>query len=74
MKRLLPYIDDILLLVGCILLIIAGAYIHIVLALYTAAAECLALAYLYSRASIPKGEPGRRPGWREQYPVQKEVR
>lgn len=40
------YIDDLLLITGFILLVIAGAYVSPVVALYTAAVECLSGAYL----------------------------
>lgn len=42
------YIDDLLLIAGFILLVIAGAYVSPVVALYTAAVECLSGAYLIS--------------------------
>lgn len=41
MKIIKGYIDDILLIAGFVLLVIAGSYVSPVVALYTAAVECL---------------------------------
>ena len=46
MKIIKGYIDDILLIAGFVLLVIAGSYVSPVVALYTAAVECLSGAYL----------------------------
>lgn len=48
MKIIKGYIDDILLIAGFVLLVIAGSYVSPVVALYTAAVECLSGAYLIS--------------------------
>ncbi|EHM37860.1 hypothetical protein [Anaeroglobus geminatus] len=49
MKIIKGYIDDILLIAGFVLLVIAGSYVSPVWsALYTAAVECLSGAYLIS--------------------------
>lgn len=46
MKTIKKFADDILLLAGFILLVIAGSYVSPAVALYTAAVECLSGAYL----------------------------
>lgn len=48
MKTIKKFADDILLLAGFILLVIAGSYVSPAVALYTAAVECLSGAYLIS--------------------------
>lgn len=48
MKIIKGYIDDILLIAGFVLLVITGSYVSPVVALYTAAVECLSGAYLIS--------------------------
>lgn len=58
MEILLEFADDILLIIGFVLLVVAGAHISPVLALYTAAVECLVGAYLvgYSTAGSARNE------------------
>lgn len=46
MKTIKKFADDILLLAGFILLVVAGSYVSPAVALYTAAVECLSGAYL----------------------------
>lgn len=53
MKKILYVIDDIFLFVGCILMIAGGVLISPVVAVYTAAIECLFLAFIFVKA--PKG-------------------
>lgn len=53
MKKLLYVIDDVLLYVGCALMVVGGALIAPVVAVYTAAIECFVLAFLFSRVKIP---------------------
>ena len=55
MKIIKGYIDDILLIAGFVLLVIAGSYVSPVVALYTAAVECLSGAYLISY-TLPIGK------------------
>lgn len=50
MKKLLYVVDDILIFVGCLLMIAGGMLISPVLAVYTAAIECFVLAYIYAKA------------------------
>ena len=53
MKKILYVIDDVLLFVGCLLMVAGGVLISPVVAVYTAAVECFVLAYLFGRMRIP---------------------
>ena len=56
-KKILYVIDDVLLFVGCLLMVAGGVLISPVVAVYTAAVECFVLAYLFGRMRIPgKGD------------------
>ena len=56
MRLLIRYVDDIFLLAGFVLLVVAGVYVSPAVALYTAAVECLSAAYLVSYAVRGKKE------------------